>query len=245
MLNCTGSMRIAAISPRWRSRIASSASASLYGATTVSSDRLRGRPAEAGTVVGRIGRAHQLARRLDADEHVVVVAVVAALELEDLLAAGEAARDTERVHRRLGARVREAHEVGPEAPLDLLGEQDAVLDRERVAGAVRDPIREHLGQDRVRVARGQHAERHVEVDVLVAVGVDDARAARVGHEQRVRLVGLEGAGDAERQRPLRALVEGGARAASARRYAASSRSRTAVTRARSMLAGTVFMRASP
>ena len=131
-------------------------------------------------------------------QHVVVVAVVAALELDDLLAAGVAARDADGVHRRLGARVAEAHEIGAEALLDLLGQRDAVLDRERVAGAVRDAVLERLGQDRVRVAGGEDAEGHVEVDVLVAVRIADARAARIGHEQRVRVVGLERARDAER-----------------------------------------------
>jgi hypothetical protein len=53
----------------------------------------------------------------------------------------------------------------------------------------------------------EHAERHVEVDVLVAVGVVNARSSGVGHEQRVGLVILERAGHPERQRPARAFVE--------------------------------------
>ena len=145
-----------------------------------------------------LDRSHRLPGRLDADEHVVVVAVVAALELDDLLAAGVAAGDADRVHRRFGARVAEAHEIGVEALLDLLRQRDAVLDRERVAGPVRDPVLERLREERVRVAGGEHAEGHVEVDVLVAVGIGDPAAARIGHEQRVGVVGLEGAGDAER-----------------------------------------------
>ena len=139
-----------------------------------------------------------------------MVAVVAALELDDLLAAGVAAGDADRVHRRFGARVAEAHEIGVEALLDLLRQRDAVLDREGVAGPVRDPVLERLREERVRVAGGEHAEGHVEVDVLVAVGIGDAAAAGIGHEQRVGVVGLEGAGDAERQCVAGALEQLGA-----------------------------------
>ncbi len=72
------------------------------------------------------------------------------------------------------ARVGEAHQVRPEASLDLLGQDDAVLDRERVAGAVGDTMGQHVGQQGVRVPGRQHAEGHVEVEVLVAVGIADA-----------------------------------------------------------------------
>jgi len=133
--------------------------------------------------------------------------VVAALELDDLLAPGVATRDPNGVHGRLGARVAEAHQVRVEAPLDLLGERHAVLDREGVAGPVGDAMLQHLGQDRVRVAGGEHAEGHVEVDVVVAIGVADVRAARIGHEQRIGVVGLEGAGHAQRQGALRPFVQ--------------------------------------
>ena len=62
-----------------------------------------------------------------------------------VLAAGHA----DGVHRRLGARVAEPHEVGVEAGLDLLGQGDAVLDRERVARAVGDALGQDLREDRV------------------------------------------------------------------------------------------------
>ena len=120
MLYWIGSTMMAAISPRWRSRMASSASALLNGATIVSASRERGMPAVAGTVFGASTGAHQGGRRHDADQDVVVVPVVAALELQDLVATGEAAGDPDAVHRDLGPRVAEAHEVHPEAALDLL-----------------------------------------------------------------------------------------------------------------------------
>jgi hypothetical protein len=57
------------------------------------------------------------------------------------------------------------------------------------------------------VAGGEDAEGHVEVDVLVAIRVPDPRPARIGHEQRVRVVGLERARHAERQRAARAFEQ--------------------------------------
>ena len=56
--------------------------------------------------LGHAGRARDAERRgagAGGDEQAVGVAVVAAVELDDLVAAGEAAREAQRAHRRLGA----------------------------------------------------------------------------------------------------------------------------------------------
>jgi hypothetical protein len=92
-----------------------------------------------------------------------------------------------------------ADEVGAEARPDLLRQRDPVLGRKRVAGPVRHAPLQGLCQQRVGVSRGEDAEGHVEVDVLVAVGVPDPRATTIGHEQRVGIVRLKRAGDAQRQ----------------------------------------------
>ena len=55
------------------------------------------------------------------EHHRVVVPVVRALDLHDVLAPGGGPRDADRVHRRLGAGVGEAHLVAAEAPAELLG----------------------------------------------------------------------------------------------------------------------------
>ncbi len=142
---------------------------------------------------------HGVTRRLDAHQDVIVVPVVATLHLHDLLAARVTAGHADGVHGRLGPRVAEPDQVAAEAALDLLGQEHAVLNRERVAGAVVRPVAQRLGHRRVGVAGAEHAEGHVEVDVLVPVHVPDTRPASVGHEQRVRVVRLERAGDAERE----------------------------------------------
>ena len=74
-----------------------------------------------------VHRAHQGGRRHDADQDVVVVTVVPALELHDLVASGEAAGDPDGVHRDLGPRVAEANEVHAEATADLLGGDRGLL----------------------------------------------------------------------------------------------------------------------
>ncbi len=158
----------------------------------------------------RLVRTHRVARGLDADQHVVMVPVVAALELDDLFPPGVAAGDADGVHGGFSAGVAEPHEIGAKALLDLLGQRDAILDRERVAGAVGHAMLERLNQERMRMTRCKYAEGHVEVDVLVAVGVGDARPARIGHEQRIGIVGLERTRHAERHRLTCALEQGGA-----------------------------------
>ena len=174
-------------------------------------DRLRqaagGHPGGGGHAVGGVDRAHRLTVGLDADQQLVVVAVVAALELDDLGAPGEATRHPQGVHGGLGPGVAEAHGIDPEAALQLLRQGDSVLGREGEAGAIRHPALQGLGQDRMGVAGGKHPEGHVEVDVLVAIGIPDARAAAIGHEERIRLVGLERAGYAERHRLQRSRVQ--------------------------------------
>ena len=140
-------------------------------------------PADAATGVG----SPLVGREVVAPRDVVVPAVVVALELEDALAAGERPREPDRVERRLGAGAAEDDPLGGRDHLDEpLGE----LDLERVGRRERHAVlvhRPHRGRvdPRVVVAEQDRPERRVEVDVLVAVDVPDARALRLGHEQRI------------------------------------------------------------
>ncbi len=140
---------------------------------------------------GRGGRGHAAAlvgREMMAPGDVVVPAVVVALELEDPLPARVAARQPDRVIRRLGPGAAEHDPLGrrdhPDQPLGQ-------LDLERVGGRERHAVlvhgAHHGGVDaRVVVPQQDRAERGVEVDELVAVDVPDARALGPGHEQRIR-----------------------------------------------------------
>ena len=130
------------------------------------------------------------------DEEGVAVSVVAALELQDLLAAGGGAQAGSG-HGRLGARVHEAHHL---AAGDALGDEPRHLElapgrraegRPRVHGLVEGSA--HL---LVAVAEDERAVGAHEVHVLVPVLVPDERAL-TAHEVRGRsahaLVGTDGA----------------------------------------------------
>ena len=116
----------------------------------------------------------------------VGVAVVAAVELDDLLAAGVAAGEADGAHRRLGAGVHHAHHLDRRHGLaDEAGELD--LDGRRRAEAravVEDGVQpaEHV---RVAPAEDHRPPRRDEVDVLVAVDVPDVGALGARDEERV------------------------------------------------------------
>ena len=109
MLPAIGSIITQAIASPCSANAASSCSTSLYGEHQRVLHDL-GRHAGAGRMAeGRQARA-------GLDQQRVGVAVVAALELDDLAAAGGAARQAQRAHRRLGARADQAHLLDARAP---------------------------------------------------------------------------------------------------------------------------------
>ena len=95
MLPTTGSTMTAAMSSPCSAKTCfERASTSLKGAVMVfGGDR--------GGDAGAVGQAERRDAGAGLDEQAVAVAVVAALELDDLVAAGRAAREAERGHRRL------------------------------------------------------------------------------------------------------------------------------------------------
>ena len=111
-------------------------------------------------------------------EQAVAVAVVAAIELHDDIAAGRGTREPDRRHRRLGAGVHEAHALEPRRLRHQLPEVDLAR-RERAEGgpALRGTFdrRDNL---RVRVTQDERPERRHVVDVARALGVVDVRARR-------------------------------------------------------------------
>ena len=135
-------------------------------------------PFDIGVRRGLLAPAHDVGVRHDREHHRVVVAVVRALDLHDVVAAGRGARDPDRAHRRLGAGVREPHlsrgrsaGTAPRrtAPSSSVGAAKCV--------PVRRGALDRLDDLRVRVADDHRAEAAVDVDVLVAVDVPDLRAA--------------------------------------------------------------------
>ena len=164
----------------------------------VGEDRL-GDPGRAGDRPRHVGRARLVDRRLHRDHHLVVVAVVTALDLDDLVPARRPLGDADGVHRRLRAGVGEAPHRQAVAVTEQLGDLGVELARRDEQRAVVELRLHGVADRRVHVAGEQGAEAHVVVDVLVAVDVDHPRAGGVADDDRMRVVGLEARGHAERK----------------------------------------------
>src|ERR1700730_6592091 len=109
----------------------------------------------------RAGRHH-------GDLHGVVVAVVAALDLNDQVAAGEGTHEVDRDHGGLGAGVGEPP-LRQAAPAGQFGgDDDGVGGRLGEMGAARDLVADGADDGRVRVAGQRGTVPAVQVDVLVA-----------------------------------------------------------------------------
>ena len=151
----------------------STISMSLKAATSISSCTLLGMPAESGDgprkVAGPLGR--------ERHQRVVAHAVIAALELQDLVALAEGARGAHGVEIGLGAGADEAHLVGAgHGVADRLGERDAVAvvaEEGRAERHLRLHRRRHLGMG---VADEHRAGAQQEVDIFAARLVPDAAA---------------------------------------------------------------------
>ena len=150
--------------------------------------------------------AERLERRIHGDHHGVVVAVVGALDLEDHVAPGRAARDVDGVHGRLRARVREA----PLRQAEAAASSSATMIECPVGAAKcvpRSTCRLHgRGDPRVCVADAHHSEAVVEVDVLVPVHVPDLRARAALDVDGPGIVLLKRGRDALRHHLAGALV---------------------------------------
>ncbi len=180
MLPATGSTMSAAISsPRCLEQLGQRGDV-----VVLDEQRVGGRaPGDAGAV-GQREREHAAAGR---GQEAVGVAVVAADELDDLLAAGEPAGDAHGAHRRLGARVDHAHELDRRHGLaDQARQLDLELGGRAVARAAVHLLLETADDLGVPPAQDHRAPGRDEVDELVAVGVPDVGAVGARDEQGVR-----------------------------------------------------------
>ena len=145
----------------------------------------------------------------DADQRVVVDAVVLALELHDLRPAGVGPGDAHRVHRRLGAGHGHPRLADPRVELlDELHRADLVLAREREADAAAHPLVDEVVDAVVAVPEDHRAVAEAQVDVLVAVDVPDHAALAAVHVDRVLAPRAEVRIRAARQRLQRTPVHG-------------------------------------
>ncbi len=144
------------------------------------------------------------AERRDADGREVVRAVVAALDLGNLGAAGEGLGGPDCVHRRLGARAGEPDEIDRrQARAEHLREPHLGLgggaEGDTLSGLLLDRPRDvRVGMAHDQAGRVQH-----EVEVAVAVDVVDVVALAALDEERVGREVCRAPGAASRQESLR------------------------------------------
>ena len=153
---------------------------------------------------------------VDRDLDRVVMAVVAALDLDDQVAAGDRAHQVHGVHRGLGAGVGEPPQRQPEPAGQLLGDHDRGARGLGEVGAERGLGANRLHDRGVAVPGQRHAVPAVQVDVLVAVDVVDLGALAVAEPDRLRPGDLPAGGDpAGERRPARSAMrrDSGCRAA--------------------------------
>src|SRR6185295_17135251 len=142
------------------------------------------------------------------DQGVVVDAVVLALELHDLGAAGIGASDAHRVHRRLGAGHGHPRLADPAGHLlDQLHRLDLVLRGKGEADAPAHPLVDVVVDARVAVTEDHRAVAQAQVDVLVAVHVPDPAALAAVDVHGVVAPGPEVRVGTARHGLLGALVE--------------------------------------
>ena len=114
--------------------------------------------AGAGGDAGRIGHGERGGGAAGGDEQAIDVAVVVAGELDDHVAAGEAAGQPDRAHRGFGAGVDEAHFLDARHGLDdQLGELVFGCGRCAEAGAAVDRLLQRGDDGRMGVAQDQRA----------------------------------------------------------------------------------------
>jgi hypothetical protein len=124
--------------------------------------------------------------RGDGDLDRVVMAVVAALDLDDQVPAGDRAHQVDGVHGGFGARVGEPPAREAEPAGQFGGHRDRVRGGLGEVGAVPGLVGYCFRDRRVSVPGQRGAVTAVQVDVLVAVDVPDLRAAAVAQPDRLR-----------------------------------------------------------
>ena len=146
---------------------------------------------------------------VDADahrhHHPVVMPVVGAEHLEDRVPPFQAAGDPNRVHRRLGARVREAPLGQAEAARQLFGHHDPVLGRGGEVRAQPRPLGDRLDDCGMGVTHDHRAEAVVEVPELPSVDVPDPRPFAALEIDRPRVARVVRGRHTERHNLVRAL----------------------------------------
>src|SRR5439155_3658081 len=157
---------------------------------------------------GRLGVAELMRLGLDTHQHGVVHAVIGAFGLDDAVASGEASRQADRVHGRFRAAVREAHLLHRKARADFLRQLRLELVRHAKHSPGPEALPDGANYGGMAVPGHQRAETEVEIEVLIAVEVAQARTQGVSNEDGIRVVDAEIAAHAQGLAQLGSAVGG-------------------------------------
>ena len=137
----------------------------------------------------------------------VVVAVIAPLHLDQDIPPGDGPHQMDGVHGRLGTRIVEPPQREPESSPELLGHLDGDLGGLGEVGALPDLLAHRLDDGRMAVTGQAGAVAAVQVDVLIAVDVEDLGPGAVTEPDRLRRRDLPARGHTAGQRGQRPLAQ--------------------------------------
>ena len=135
------------------------------------------------------------------------MAVVRALDLDDVVTTSGGACHSDRVHRGFGAGVGEAHLFEAEPAAQLLGEGNGDLGCCREVGTAARGAFDGFDDLGVRVADDHATEPIVVIDSLLTIDIPHLASRAVVYVDGVRIAGLEARCHAERKRAHRPFVE--------------------------------------
>jgi hypothetical protein len=158
-------------------------------------------PGAAGHPGGLIGRSALVGLGGHRDLHGIVVAVVATFDLDEQVAPGHGPHEMDGVHGRLGPRVVEAPQGQTEPSSQFLGHFDGHLRGLGEMGAPAHLTLHGVDHGRMTMAGQTGAVATVEIDVLVAVDVEDLGPRPVAQPHGLGGGDLPARGDAAGQCP--------------------------------------------
>ena len=149
----------------------------------------------AGRHTRRIGHAERGGTGAGRDEQRIDMTVIAAGEFDNHIAPGEAARQANGAHRRLGTARHHAHHFDRRHRIDdQFSELGFQLGRSAEAGPVVQRFLNGADDARMTVAQDQRSPRADVIQVVIAVEIEEARPFAASDENRIAADGAEGAG---------------------------------------------------
>ncbi len=181
-----GSMIMPATRPSCSTSARSRMARSLKGTTTARSTMACGMPLSGRDRSRPVARTELVDVAVHGDHDRVVVAVVAALDLDDQVFSGDRPHQVHRVHRGFGAGVAEPPQRQTEAAGELLGDHDGILGGLREVRAEPHSTLDRIDDGRMGMADDHHAIAGMQIHILHAIDVVHLRAVAMAEPHGAR-----------------------------------------------------------